>query len=281
MGVGVRTSETASMKEQSVSPSRTVFGETWKRIGDFRLLIVWELIMWSFVAVRFGNDIFGFFTQTFAYVAILCSLIFIIALTPLLIGPWVYRAQVMGGSWVDGVKDLSIDPSRYLNARLAAVGWLWFRVFGPLVFLVLYLLLLLIPMDVQLSELSEVFTYLITYGHPPDFMNTRWFNYSDVMVILLFAAQFIGWFMFPPAWAFYWGTRLKRNPVNFFIIYYSYIILLGLAVHMFMNIPSFNLVAMKLLSGFPPVVIFFSVFGIVASAVLYIATVRLMRRRVS
>jgi hypothetical protein len=281
MGVGVRKSEAVSGNERFSAPFRIVFNETWKRIGDFRLLIVWELVIWSFVALRFGNDIFGFFTVAFAQVAILCSLAFVFALTPLLVGPWVYRAQVMGPSWIDGAKDLQIDPSRFLSARVASVVWLWFRVFAPFLFLTLYLLVLLPPMIVQPNEFSGILPDLITYGHPPEFMNVRWFNYSDTTVLILFAVQFIGWFTFPPAWAFYWGTRLKRNPVNFFIIYYGYIILLGLAVHMFMNIPSFNLVAMKILSGFPPVVIILAVFGIVASAVLYMGTVSLIRRRVS
>ena len=221
---------------KSVMPEpafRIIFNRAWDRIGKSRLLVAWELIAWSFIAVRLGPDIFGFYTAKFARDAAVWVWLAPIVLSPFLIGPWVYRAHVSGLAQDDSIKTLPIRPATIIRARMAAVGWIWLRVFGPLILFTVRMYCLPDIEKLTRYDVSELVEDFFNIGGASYLYLSRWglpIEFDEIAIIVLFGFLLIGWFTFPLAWGMYLGTRIGKIAWAYYVTYFLYpLVPVGLA----------------------------------------------------
>ena len=197
-----------------------IFNRAWDRIGKSRLLVAWELIAWSFIALRLGADIFLFYTSYFIEKSTPWIWATVFVLSPIFMGYWVFRVHVSGSAQDESMRMLPVGPDVILGARIAAVGWLWLRVFGPL-YLFALRIYYLPGIDLPISDWVNFAVDRAFPLYSALFQSSGFF--ISIISFILFVLQIIGWFVFPISWGIYWGTRLHKTAWAYFVTYYFYL----------------------------------------------------------
>lgn len=219
------------------SPGIALYAYARRRIWDGdagRGVRFWETFLWSAFALFIGLTTFGFIEHWISYgLAWVCGII-IIVLTPMTIGAWVYRAHASAGNADESLRALPLRPSEILMPRMKAVLVTWFRIYTPLV-----LLLVVAGMIPSIAELRNpigfltMFTYTVLIKIPeyylntrsiPDSILTRWFFF------VLAAIFFGGGVTAPIAWGFWWATRFRYSAAGFIFSYFFYYVLVGILI---------------------------------------------------
>ena len=188
-----------------------IFDHAWGRLGNSRLLTVWEVVIWSAFAAHVGFDIFGFYSpdidsrisEDMFWVAVLLS--------PILIGPWIYRVSSAGGVGDDALRIVPVTPRTIVGARISAVLYMWARMIGPLVMICIYLFFLS-------GKVSE---FIVSLRHNGDS------SIENLVMIALILVAGVDYFLMPFTWAAYIGARATRFGAGFFLLYYLVLIFLA------------------------------------------------------
>ncbi len=229
MGAVARTSKSIETTERPESPFRVLFDRAWKRINPGWFLVGWEVMIWSVIGWCFGAHYFGHYNVALNKMATSVSWFTPLALTPLLIGPLVYRVHAYHPTLDDDIRVLPISPETFLGARLMAVVYLWLRIFGPLLLLTIHLFTLHesdYGILERLRQTSNAHLSLLAYSIPGFGVNLESLR-AGLLGILMFFTQIIGWFTLPMTWALYWGTRFRGNIFYYFATYFLYLAILG------------------------------------------------------
>ncbi len=281
MGTAARTSKSIEASERPESPFRVLFDRAWGRIGKSKILTGWEIIVWSVLAWRVGHDYYGYYREESVDSIVPILWIFILGLSPILIGVWVYQVHAARSTLDDNIRILPITPQTFIGARMLAVGWMWLRVFGPILLLVIHLFCLYRVADPLYDRMALMAATHLSLIIP--FLND--FRLHEVsadvrlIAILFFITQFIGWLTLPITWAFYWGTRISRNVFFFFVGYFLYLPVLG-GLYYLHQYPENNYqewyTGLDLYPGAVPLI---GLFGILISFYLFTRTCHLVGRR--
>jgi len=230
MGMPAGTALITLGHERPESPFRVIFQRAYSRIGRHWFIALIEVIGWSILAWRMGADYWGYHDEQIAMVMALVVFCIIMGAAPLFIGPIVYRVNGGRQELDDLIRLVPVSASTFILARLAAVGLLWLRIFGPLVLLIIHL--------VQVSQLGIPLIESMYYlGNPGQGQIYRGYDQNgpshlvfnmltpDYYVIRL---VIIGWFALPITWAVYWSTRIRLNAFFFEVVYMLYPVILFL-----------------------------------------------------
>ncbi len=281
MGVVAQTKVSNDSTERPESPFRVIFGRAYSRIGNYWSIYIWEIIAWSFLGWRLGSDFWGHHNEGTAKVMAIFFWWATVVLSPMLIGPWIYHVHVRTQTLDDNIKILPITPATFLGARIAAVGLLWLRVFGPLLLTSFHLYSTQVGDYFSMQRWNyislkglEFFDWLLLTNRPDLLGMLK----ENILIALLFT-MVAGWFTLPFCWGIYWGTRIRGNVFYYYIAYYSYLVITlayigvaglvpGISTHKFMDI-GFSMFWSSLVG----------LSGLIISVIMFWLACRLMGRR--
>jgi hypothetical protein len=136
--------------EKPESPFRVMFDRAWGKISKSRIFLVWELLLWSFIAVHSGFAIFGFHDFVIEFPSSLILFITGMVLTPFFVGIWGYQSRLMSEIHDSTLRLIPVRPIVIVGSQLGAVGWMWLRTFGACIAFGVYMLLQSLPGQSQI-----------------------------------------------------------------------------------------------------------------------------------
>jgi len=207
----VRATSQTLPPEPTQSVFRVIFDHAWKRLGNSRLLTFWETVIWSAFAAHWAYDIFGLYSAEIdSNIAVVCFVLAAV-LTILLIGPCTYQVYSSGGSGDEILRlVVPVKPQVIVGARMAAVGAMWARVAGPLVITGIHLVINSSAYSSVLDRWSIVSTISRYHEVHISFLSSLGMILMEILLGLALLA-------IPLTWAAYWGTRVARIGVGFFL----------------------------------------------------------------
>lgn len=255
--------KTDQIKFQSAqaSPTGKFFSFAWKSIwsGKFsRILRLLEIIFWTFLAVVIGGWVFtyhGFnhFNQMFNL-----SYWTLVILTPILIGPFVYRVNTETRESAMILNTTPLRPHQILLPRMAAVLLSWFRVLLPLIILFVVTHELCYMNDIPDTFerwlrtawwQAMVFPYegASCWRYPEIFFES-YFPLSrldnplillkdklpigwSLMVLFWGYSRMLGWILLPVSWGFCILSVVKKKPALYLYFYLLYLLVLFVVMY--------------------------------------------------
>jgi hypothetical protein len=212
-----------------ITPSRTLFTISWRRIWSIRAVVVWETILWSILALYLGlltGDLRFVPFSTYVMAALYWL---VIMTTPIVIAVWITHVHITTGSADNALLSTSIAPLHVITPRFFAIFLSYIRLYAPLVILILVLgdqlhkgMYPWINERMMRLSVSYLFGNVIQPRFRPDFGLIVWHYWY--VVLALNVTQFLGWAGMPTAWGLWWSSEFRGKPIAFLFMFAVYLV---------------------------------------------------------
>ncbi len=215
----------------SESPSRVIFNYAYRRIWSGNGLWIFETVLWCLAGAYVAFWIFDL--TSYLLDSILESVCRggLPALTPIIIGIAIYKAQVNIGTGDESLRGVPLRGYQVVGPRFLAVFLTWLQIMAPMVVVLIVIILGMISETTYFSYnpipvFSMSYIFITWIAGDNIFANiSNSVHTGEITPVVILFLQALGWGLVPISWGLIWATVYQRHGGPFLLAFLLYLLI--------------------------------------------------------